>query len=110
MMVSAPSTPAPRTVTAPPKSLCRFSTADSGLKSVVLPANVAPSIGVMCHSAAAIRGAPSRHTAMAARSLRTCRQILDRKAEEQRSEDRARHVPSLQLEGAAQPVAVREED
>src|SRR5450759_496357 len=110
MMVSAPSTPAPSSVTAPPKSTCRFPVASWRSTRVVLPAKVTPSIGVTCHSAAAMRGAARRHRPQAARILNMRGPALDRKAQEQRGEEGPRHITRRQLERRAEPVAVGEED
>src|SRR5947209_3655136 len=107
---SAPTMPAPRSATEPPKSTWRLPAPCWGSINVVSPANVTPKAGVMCHSAAARRGAASTHSPASA-SVRSVREAdLYRKAEEQRGEERSRDVSSRQLERRAQAVAVGQED
>src|SRR5690242_497198 len=103
--------PSPKRLTTPPKLRWRLPVPCCRSRSVVLPANVAPNTGVKCHSARTGLGANSSISRHAAAVLRIVRGAnLGRQLEEQRREERARHVALCQIEGRAEAVAVRQQD
>src|SRR5436853_3684562 len=104
--------PPPSSDTAPPMFLCVFSVACSRSTSVVFPEKVSPTVGAMCHSAAAGETAAARQRQLtaSARHIGGPFTLSGRQLQEDRREQRARDVAGAELVRSAEAVAIGEQD
>src|SRR5436853_7938458 len=100
--------PPPSSDTAPPMFLCVFSVACSRSTSVVFPEKVRPTVGAMCHSAAAGETAAIRQRQLtaSARHIEGPFTLSGRQLQEHRREQRACDVagPEQVRRAEAMPV------
>src|SRR3954471_17816896 len=96
-MTSPPKIPFDSLLPAMPSAGWTFPVALSGSTSVVLPPNVNPIIGVMCHSAAAGTAAPHRHSQDRATIAASRTPALRRELEEEIRKQRPGHVAGGQV-------------